>query len=176
MNQRQWAWDNHSEALCGEIKSRTFLHLPVCVWCVSGLARSPWETGLRTTYPGGPPNTEMTDASVHTTRLFSQVLFVGVLFFWGFRAIWDAEDNMVLLAEGMCWSVSSEECDLLHPERVIRGVQMASWRVSSCVNSWHHDLSTFVGFRRKHMVSLLVYEEVLARLWDCFPFQNTVLV
>lgn len=47
MNQRQWALDNHSKALCGEIKSRTFLHLPVSVWCVSGLAGSPWETGLQ---------------------------------------------------------------------------------------------------------------------------------
>lgn len=145
MNQRQWAWDNHSEALCGEIKSRTFLHLSVCVWCVSGLAGSPWETGLRTTYPGGTLNTETTDASVHTTRLFSQVLFVGILFFRGFRAMWDAEDNiweweLVLLAEGMCWSVSSEECDVLHPERAIMRVQMASWKVSSHVNS---DILTF---------------------------------
>lgn len=38
MNQRQSVWNNHSRALCGEIKSRMLLHLPVSAWCVSGLA------------------------------------------------------------------------------------------------------------------------------------------
>lgn len=40
MNQRHRAWDNHSQALFGEIKSRAFLHLPVFVWRAEGLAVS----------------------------------------------------------------------------------------------------------------------------------------
>lgn len=36
MNQRPWDCGNHSRALCGEIKSRTLLHLPAsCLVCVT---------------------------------------------------------------------------------------------------------------------------------------------
>lgn len=43
MNQRHWAWDNQSRALCGEIKSRPFLHLPGSVRCASGKRDNTWE-------------------------------------------------------------------------------------------------------------------------------------
>lgn len=136
MNQRQWAWDNHSEALCGEIKSRTFLHLPVCVWCVSGLAGSPWETGLCTTYPEGTLNTEMTDASVHTTSLFSQVLFVRILFFSRVEGnVRRRGQHMGMRIGIISWG------DVFHPRSVMCYIPSAQsweckWQAGKCPPAW----------------------------------------
>ncbi len=132
MNQRQCAWDNHSEALSGEIKSRMF-HTPasVCL-CVSRLAGSPWETG--------PQLLSWRDLDTNTgwlMPLFPQQdsflrSYLSASCFPRFKAMWDAEGSiwewkLKLSVEVMCRSVSSQACDVLHSEHTIMKVQMVMW-------------------------------------------------
>lgn len=174
MNQRQRAWDNHSEALCGEIKSRTFLHLPVSGRCVfrGWLAL----TGKQdyTSYPEG---TLTRQDSFLRSYLWASC-------FSRLRAMWDAEGDiwegkLVLFAEVMCWGVSSEECDVLHLKNTIMRVQMARWKVSFRMNS---DILTWFG---RLGVSDTDVESIMpiACVWgsidislDCFLYLNTSLL